>query len=85
MQGVIAAFAASPIVFFFPAYFYGRSTWVNGDWGKVSVLTKGWLGLMVCVVFPFCFIVGLVSAIQSIAQSWTGAGSPFACIVASQL
>ena len=85
MQGVISAFAASPIVFFYPAYFYVVACMRAGDWKAVPLWEKGWLGFMIVVVFPFCFFVGLVSSISGIASSWTGAGSPFSCIVASQL
>ena len=85
MQGVISAFAASPIVFFYPAYFYVVACMRAGDWKAVPFWEKGWLGFMIFFVFPFCFFVGLVSSISGIASSWTGAGTPFGCIVASQL
>jgi len=86
MQGVIAAFAASPIVFFYPAYFYFKASKRAGHWGGVPVLEKMWLGTMVFVIFPFCFFVGLASSISDIASGWSGESKvPFACIQASQL
>jgi len=85
MQGIISGFAASPIVFFFPAYFYMKSAMNAGDWKDVPFYEKGWLFFMMCFVAPFCFFVGLASSISGIVESWSGAGSPFACIVASQL
>ncbi|QDZ20804.1 amino acid transporter [Chloropicon primus] len=86
MQGVIAAFAASPIVFFYPAYFYYKASTAAGDWGAVPKYEKAWLGAMMFVLFPFCFFVGLASSISGIATGWSGESKvPFACIQASQL
>ncbi len=85
MQGIIAAFAAAPIVFFFPAYFYAKAAMKAADWAKMLLLEKAWLGVMVFVLFPFTFIVGLVAAFASIAEGWSGVGFPFQCVVASQL
>ena len=82
-QGVIAAFAASPIVFFYPAYFYYKSSKNAGDWAKVPIYEKGWLGIMIFVITPICFFVGLVSSVKGIADNWSGAGKPFACSVSS--
>merc|ERR1719188_1411585 len=52
MQGIISAFAASPIVFFFPAYFYMRASMNAGEWAKMLLLEKFWLGVMIFVLFP---------------------------------
>jgi len=86
MQGVISAFAAAPIIFFFPAYFYIQACRKNGDWAGVPIYEKAWLATMIVVLFPFCFGVGLVSSISGIATNWSGSDQkPFQCIVASQL
>ena len=78
-QGIIAAFAASPIVFFFPAYFYMKSAQKAGDWLKVHVLEKAWIWIMMCVLFPFCFLVGLAAAFYGIINNYMG-GQPFTCV-----
>jgi len=85
MQGIISAFAASPIVFFFPAYFYMRASMNAGDWKDVPIYEKAYLFLMMGFITPFCFFVGLVSAFDGIIAGWSTAGLPFACIKASQL
>ena len=86
MQGIIAALAASAIVFFYPSYFYMSSAKRAGDWAGVPIYEKAWLATMIVVLFPFCFGVGLVSSISGIATNWSGSDQkPFQCIVASQL
>ena len=85
MQGLIAAFAASFVCFFFPAYSYVQVTRRVGDWGAVPWYEKGYLLFIIFFVFPFCFLVGLASSVSGIISGWSGAGQPFACIVASRL
>ena len=67
------------------AYFYAKAAMKAGEWAKMLLLEKFWLGVMIFVLFPFCFVVGLIAAFASIAESWSGVGFPFQCVVASQL
>ena len=85
MQGIIAALAASAIVFFYPSYFYMSSAKRAGDWAGVPIYEKIYIYFVLVFVFPFCFGVGLAAAIDGIVTSWSGAGQPLACIVSSQL
>ena len=85
MQGIIAALAASAIVFFYPSYFYMSSAKRAGDWAGVPIYEKIYIYFVLVFVFPFCFGVGLAAAIDGIVTIWSGAGQPFACIVSSQL
>ena len=77
MMGLISSFCASPIIFFFPAWFLWRSAAKAGD--KLLVADKCFLAFSLLVLFPLTLGLGLTTAIQGLIAALENVGGVFQC------
>merc|ERR1719473_822337 len=93
-QNIIGSALGAPILFGWPPLLYLAAERKNGDPGsmlysrgdpnleRVPLATKLICWLSLYVMLPMCFVLGLVSAIQTLIVDWETFGKPFDCVLA---
>merc|ERR1712216_675273 len=88
-QNIIGSALGAPILFGWPPLLYLAAERKNGDPGsmlysrgdpnleRVPLATKLICWLSLYVMLPMCFVLGLVSAIQTLIVDWETFGKPF--------
>ena len=79
LQGLIAALFASPIIFFFPAWFFRCSAAARGE--PLGGLDRAFVAASIGLLLPVCGVLGLATALRGLAQGWAARGGVFACDV----